>query len=453
MSNHPPGPTNPTMSPAMPGRPAMPGPHAASTTLIDVRGGSGGILADCDDLAHTAGLFGSAGLAAAEAALRMHGVLVESDLAASTLLDPAGAAVFSAALLFALDGPSGLVEIAAACATTGLALRGSAASYVAADRLQTDLAAPLEAVRTLPRAAAGLIDDELHGQWAGGLNTFLTDDPQLVDVFAAITQSFVAPAVAGQLYPDGQPVVTHVTTGAAPPPRDIQSVVAGIASLDDDRVDGEVTVQILTGTDSGGYPTRRVIVDIPGTGDWDLARLRDPDVTDMGTSLRALAGEQTTYEAGVLAAMRAAGVRPSDDVLLVGHSQGGIVAVDAARHAMQSGEFNITHVITAGAPIGGTVGALPASVQILALENEGDIVPEVDGRPNPDRPNITTVTVHHDQGAVGPDHDLQRSYVPGAADVDASDDPSVRTYVQGMRGFLDADQASTSRFLITRALS
>jgi hypothetical protein len=116
-----------------------------------------------------------------------------------------------------------------------------------------------------------------------------------------------------------------------------------------------------------------------------------------------------------------------------------------------SGRFNVTHVITAGAPIGGTVAALPPTVAVLALENEGDIVPETDGRPNPDRPNVTTATVHHDHGDVASNHDLDQSYVPGASDVAASDNASVRTYLCSIDGFLDGDSATTQRLLITRS--
>jgi hypothetical protein len=96
------------------------------------------------------------------------------------------------------------------------------------------------------------------------------------------------------------------------------------------------------------------------------------------------------------------------------------------------------------------VGALPPSVAVLALENEGDIVPETDGRTNSDRPNVTTVTVHHDHGDVADNHDLQQSYRPGASDVEASDNPSVRAYLASIDGFLDGDTSTTQRLLITR---
>lgn len=61
------------------------------------------------------------------------------------------------------------------------------------------------------------------------------------------------------------------------------------------------------------------------------------------------------------------------------------VAVDALPGRFTSGgqAFNITHVVTAGSPIGRT--DIPADVQVLSLENQRDIVPHLDAAPNPDR--------------------------------------------------------------------
>ncbi len=156
----------------------------------------------------------------------------------------------------------------------------------------------------------------------------------------------------------------------------------------------------------------------------------------------------TTYEAGVVEAMRQAGVRPDDDVVLLGHSEGGMVALNTAIHG--AGGFRVTSVITAGAPVGLATDRVPPGVQVLALENDGDLVPHLDGGRNADRPEVTTVRVAHDSGTVLGNHDLRRSYVPGAADVDASDDPSVRAFLTGMDGVFDADSAETQRFLIAR---
>ena len=110
----------------------------------------------------------------------------------------------------------------------------------------------------------------------------------------------------------------------------------------------------------------------------------------------------------------------------------------------------MSHVVTAGAPVGLTVAKLPGSVQVLALENHNDIVPHLDGRTNPDKVNVTTATVTRGNGTIVDDHDLDQSYVPGAADLDAGHDPSVTSFLSGARGFFDATSVETHTFVITR---
>ena len=194
--------------------------------------------------------------------------------------------------------------------------------------------------------------------------------------------------------------------------------------------------------------SRRAIVDITGTKSWSLTPT--PDITSLTTNGRALVGRRTAYEQGVFAAMRQAGVRRTDQVMLVGHSEGGLVAVDAARDAAAGGEFDVTHVVTAGAPIGRIAGALPRRVQVLALENTRDVVPHLDGVANPDSPNITTASAGHGDGTIGDDHSLEHGYLPLSRDVQASGDASVRDFLRGADGYFHATGVTTHAFQIRR---
>jgi pimeloyl-ACP methyl ester carboxylesterase len=189
-------------------------------------------------------------------------------------------------------------------------------------------------------------------------------------------------------------------------------------------------------------------VNIPGTKSW--TPLPTHDITSLATNLRAVRGAATGYATGVLRAMAQAGVRPRDDVLLVGHSEGGMVAVRAAMEAHASGRFRITHIVTAGSPIGAFAARVPSNVEVLALENKHDVVPHLDGRSNADRVNVTTVTFDRDAHSIGANHGFERSYILGAGDVDASTDPSVEAFRAGAAGFFDAATARTERFVITR---
>jgi pimeloyl-ACP methyl ester carboxylesterase len=188
-------------------------------------------------------------------------------------------------------------------------------------------------------------------------------------------------------------------------------------------------------------------VNITGTTDWGFANRHNSIVSNVGTNLRALGNEPTTYAAGVLLAMRASGIRQGEPVMLVGHSQGGLVAARLATDLAGSSEFTVTHVVTAGAPIG--LIDVPSSVQVLSLENRSDVVPDLDGIGNPTRPNQLTVSVDRGGHGLG-GHGLETAYLPAAADVDACGDPSVTDWLAGASSFLGGTKVDTQVFQVTR---
>ena len=427
---------------------------------ISVRGGSDGVEAHYDDMTTVARLFGRAASDTGGAALALHGYLIHPDVLASSVFDPAGAAEFEARLAAALDGPCGLTWLAARCAAIDAGLRTAAAAYLGADRLEERCAPDVRAIQHAPGALYGAATMLARGDVDGALQGAITADPETADLgvsLAAGLFGLASPQAGARLaalpFGDGRPNVSDLggddVADALGPPRNLEGVLAGLALRDTGRP-GEIDVRLLTGVDAAGRPTRRFIVDIPGTKNWSLAP-HNGNVTSIATNLRALAGEVTTYERGVIEALARAGVRPNDDVVMVGHSEGGMVALNAARHLAATGAFHVRHVITAGAPIGLITGKVPAGVDVLALENDGDVVPQLDARDNPDRVNVVTVTTHHDHGNIAANHDLDASYLPGARDIDASSDPSVRDYLKGLDGFLTATAVHTRRYQITRS--
>ena len=329
------------------------------------------------------------------------------DLAVAAVLDPLGAAAFEAAALEVLTGRSGLHAIEAEIGHLGRSLVNSAKTYVEVE----------------------------------------------LDQQTALLRTTLLVAAAAIATPDRSPSVTAVAvTGIVDtPPRSLADLMTHLGDLNNSRQDGQgdIDIQTLTGTDANGNPVRKIIVYLPGVDDWDPLDLGD--VNDVTNAARPILGESSTYEYGVLAALHAAGVSPTDDVTLVGHSQGGAVAVDTARDAVRSGQFDVTHVVTAGAPIGVAARSLPSSVKVLALENVTDIVPATDGALNPRRPNITTVTVDRPQLSPADSHDVLTSYVPGARDVDAGSDPAAEAYLERDSALFQLDRASTVRFSITRS--
>src|SRR5262249_31927110 len=154
------------------------------------------------------------------------------------------------------------------------------------------------------------------------------------------------------------------------PPHGFADLVAGLTYRDAEASgshQGDIDVRGVQ--DAGG--SRSYIVDIPGTKDWHvMPGLHEGPLNDLGTNLHAMGGQSAAYEQGVAEALREAGAGPGDPVMLVGHSQGGIVATDAADHFVTSGQFNVTHVVTLGAPVGRL--AVPDSVTMLSVENRND---------------------------------------------------------------------------------
>lgn len=416
---------------------------------MHVTGGSDGITAHLDELDALARRLGGTATDCLGASAALHGYLAHPALLASATLDPVGFAAFEGELLTALDGVGGLSWLGARSGLLDGEVRTAAATYRAVDTLGTGAHHALAGLRDLPGAlvAGGAALARTHDPLTAAQDV-LTHDPALADDVVDGLGLPVLIGLAALAAPDGHGVAraTGTDTGGAAgrPPRSLADLVRGLARRNDDPHHGAVDVRILSSADG----TRRVVVDITGTKSWDPAPTGD--VTSLSTNARALVGRSGAYEQGVLAAMARAGVRPTDDVMLVGHSEGGAVAVTTARDAVRSGRFRVTHVVTAGSPVGRTAGQLPGSVRLLALENTRDVVPHLDGAANPDEPNVTTASSAHGDGTVLDDHSLDDGYVPVAHDVQASSSGSVRDFLGSADGYLRATSVTTHTFQIMR---
>ncbi|HEX8096238.1 hypothetical protein [Jatrophihabitans sp.] len=422
---------------------------------VTVAGGTDSIAADFEQLA----AFASALDAAADSIAGVLAVLArclgDPALIGAAVLDPAGAAEI---LALAGVATAGAAVALARCQSLSAVLRLAAGSYRAADELDRRVVPVLAAGYRLPRVLPPLAGSAGSGT---GWKAALRADPGLVDLAVQVltiagTGGVPLPGgtarLAGLLatpFPDGTAVVT--TRPTAPtgdrdgPPRGAADLLAALA-LRGSHNEGGGSIDVRTLDGAGG---RRVIVDITGTTAWnfDPAR-RAPEVSDLGTNLRALANRSSVFERGVLQALRQAGVRPGEPIMLVGHSQGGMIAARLAAQ-LPAAEFTVTHLVTAGAPIG--LAAVPGSVSVLSLQNQGDIVPELDGADNPRRANWVTVRTARGGEDSGLSRHSVRSYLAGAHDVDACADPSLAHWRRTAAGFLDADRISTQVFQIRRA--
>jgi len=94
---------------------------------------------------------------------------------------------------------------------------------------------------------------------------------------------------------------------------------------------------------------------------------------DMSSNVEAIAGQNSASQRATVQAMRDAGIQSHDQVILVGHSQGGLIAARIA----ESEQFHVTEMVTVGAPIHAV--PVPASTEVLALEHNEDIIPSLSG--------------------------------------------------------------------------
>lgn len=164
-------------------------------------------------------------------------------------------------------------------------------------------------------------------------------------------------------------------------PRCLQDVMDGLL-VEQSRGDGTVSIETVTHADG----TRSHIVTIPGTED---ASLNDKNPFDNQANGAGVEGRTSDAQIAIVDAMRAAGIQPGDEVMLAGHSQGGINAVALAARPEFLEEFNVTHIVTAGSPAGRM--DLPPSINVLHLEHTEDLVSAFDAVSNPDTPTRTTV--------------------------------------------------------------
>lgn len=226
------------------------------------------------------------------------------------------------------------------------------------------------------------------------------------------------------------------------PPRSVTGIVDGLV-LRDQAKHGAIDVRFVQRPDG----TRSVIVDIPGLATMKLSpSVATHDVANVWTCDAARDGWSTAYEQGVIKAMKQAGVTRTDHIMLVGHSLGGMIAVNATQTLHKQG-YDVTHVLTLGSPIGRTVGRLPDSVRVLAIENRGDPVRELDVMPNPHRRNQATIPI--DQPGM---HESGPVYEPGVAGLDRAGNRGVLDFERSARAFLDGTSVTTHRYTVTKTL-
>jgi hypothetical protein len=200
----------------------------------------------------------------------------------------------------------------------------------------------------------------------------------------------------------------------------------------------------------GEEPHERYIVYIPGTDDMGPIPATGDLARDMETNYQLIGGMDSAYGRGIQQAMLDAGL-DGKDVMLVGHSQGGMVSTSLAADPDFTRHFNVQHVVTAGSPTA-QVPDLPSGTHAIHFENRGDAVPLLDGEDNPDQPNRTTVKFDEGSSDIADNHSIDH-YANGAAAADASTNGSIQDEITRMHddGYLGSGTSGpVQTYVITR---
>jgi hypothetical protein len=164
---------------------------------------------------------------------------------------------------------------------------------------------------------------------------------------------------------------------------------------------------------------RLAVVYIPGTQSFGFGE----NPLDMASNIQAMGSSgQAASERAVLLAIKQAGIESHDEVILVGHSQGGMVAGNLALHPAG---FIAGGLVTFGAPIAHLKNL---KVPVMAIEHVNDPVPNISGRANPNKANwvsVQRISEKSESNALMFSHSL-KAYKNTTTEIDSSNDAGIK---------------------------
>jgi hypothetical protein len=470
---------------------------------LQISGGAGGVTAKYEDMLSYASVLDDAGDDLRGKSGDLAKLLIDGDILQATVLCPGEVAGVEAAIDKVATGPSGAFWVSTELEVTARHLRTSVTVFQETDDLlarseellwtaggwAAGAVAPLGALGALGvLASSPLLAALLYANKDAlleDLQETLYDNPWMLEALTRMAPGLIQGGAfsLSTLLPGG-PLLLMALSDGNWPSGDYASSIAGLLALANkggvlndtgdfrvEPVDGSDTkisldptnavqtifeqqdrvgntpgqVQVVRVDHGDGAPSW--IVQIPGTQDWSPTRTDNP--VDLTSNVQMMAmPDQTIIERQVADAMREAGIKPGEGVMLTGHSQGGITAASMATDPAILDEFDIRSVVTGGSPIGRF--DIPDDISVLSLEHEQDVVPKLDGADNPDQPNWTTVTreLSDAEGTVdgqrgpGAAHSVP-NYADTGADVDASDDPGIEQWRASQDEFFNGEATGT----------
>ena len=263
-----------------------------------------------------------------------------------------------------------------------LQLRLAAEELTAVGTLETLLADPIGQLQ-FRIAASGIYSklQELHNRLHIAAEGYFTTEAQIHRrfEFAFIPELARLVLGAGSLLGwklDSGVKVELQSEKSTLSPDSVTDVLNRLWRISDDSTIG---IDIFEGTAG-----RTALVYVPGTQSISFGDSQNP--LDMASNIEAMAGSsKAASERAVLLAMQEAGITARDEVIFVGHSQGGMVVGNLAAN---SGPYMAAGLIAFGAPI---AQLAIKKIPVMAVEHVNDPVPNISGKANPLKPNWVTI--------------------------------------------------------------
>lgn len=324
--------------------------------------------------------------------------MIAGEMNLAGALDPVGAMRTEAALIDVLTGPGGLGNLALRLGVDAAHL----ATVVAKERIVDNFPASelasfwvwtVIAPYRLVFDPKGTVRDgkdrlaRLGEASAIYLLPVLDDLASLADASASVVlpvgREQVLDWVSGEVgdrVGAGIGVATPSTMGAGMSTEPIGSLAQALVTIDDlyGAPSGTIAIQTVSSADGA----TRYVVELPGIQD-----LFSSHPQNLPQAAGALLSPDSSYSRAVVKAMHAAGVPAGAEVMLVGHSEGGIVAMNLSADTAFNGDYvTVTHVVAAAAPISSKEVAAGSGTRVLTVENTYDAVVHADLADSINRP-------------------------------------------------------------------
>ncbi|MCP2260338.1 PGAP1-like protein [Streptoalloteichus tenebrarius] len=350
------------------------------------------------------------------------GALTNGDMLASAVLSPGSAATAAKALVRALTNAGGL-----GCAFAGGGLASvvdgigtvtgneGLAERIAADALGMRISSVLydhpelanndklnEIVDLLAgdhQAEALLkIKELMDDPNGGGMGTLAPVLPELLALNALLDENPANDAVGWDMLGGREPTVDPVLGISL----DWLSGVMDSGPGHAEKIDNSEMVDEMTGRQAGIHDYLSTLDSLGNTGKIAVYQVAGPDgqpryvVTlpgmspgnpmmespqDLGGAMRNAQHPDSSYTKAIQMALDQAGVPRGANMMIVGHSEGGIAAANLAQDPnFNGGKYNVTNVVTVGSPVDNKGLPPGATTQFTTVTNDRDIVPTLDGR-------------------------------------------------------------------------